>query len=338
MDKPKCIFDVRKEYSENRLQELAKEIHKIKGLGDFQNMTVYCAGSFGRLEGSEYSDIDLFFLCDGEESDLTEPRTKQFRFFGRLIDVVEELKFQKLSKDCEYLKIAHSGEMYKHIGGQQDDHLNYFTVRMLLLLESQCLTGQESYNKIVANIVNSYYEDFHDHSDHFQPTFLLNDIGRFWKTLLLNYENKRIQDGTKRQGEDDEIRRTKNKIRNYKLKFSRMTTCFATIAALGSYEVPIPQATVISVTKQTPRERLASIPNRCPAATEQVEAVLNSYAGFLRNTQLSEDDLNKLFSDRDGRTELFGEANAYGNKMFDLLKAIDENSVRPGHLMRYLVI
>ena len=57
------------------------------------------------------------------------------------------------------------------------------------------------------------FKDFPDHPRTFQPIFLMNDICRFWKTMLLNYEHKRHGDGEP----GDEIRR-RSKVKNFKLK------------------------------------------------------------------------------------------------------------------------
>jgi hypothetical protein len=111
-----------------------------------------------------------------------------------------------------------------------------------------------AFREIVKNIVSSYFKDFPDHKRTFQPIFLINDICRFWKTLLLNYENKR---NYQRPGAVvDEGQKTRQKVKNFKLKFSRMTTSYASVAALGSYTAPVTEENVITITELTPRERL----------------------------------------------------------------------------------
>ena len=239
---------------------------------------------------------------------------------------------QVIYSDCQYLKIHYCPQILENIGSPVDDHENYFTVRMLLLLESKCLYGETAYNDITREIVNSYFKDYPDHEKTFQPIFLLNDICRFWKTLLMNYEYKR------HGANYTEAEKTKQKVRNFKLKFSRMTTCFATIASICSYKIPVKEDQVIEQTRLTPRERLETIPTRVPEAEKTVQEVLTRYAFFLEKTGLTTDDLQSHFSDKTKRTEMFRVANEYGDSMFRLLQVLDNSHKDNGKFLRYLVI
>lgn len=326
------IYKERADYSQNRLDELSNRISKIPGISQNTNLTIFGAGSYARQEASKYSDLDLFFLCDQERDDLTKPRTNELRLFAELINIADSMSFPEFSNDCEYLKILYSPQILKHMGSSTDDYENYFTLRMLLLLESKCLFGNALYDEITKAIVNSYFIDYPDHEQTFQPIFLLNDICRFWKTLLMNYEHKRIG------AVDDEVKKTKQKVRNFKLKFSRMTTCFATIASICSYTIPITQEQVIEQTHLTPRQRLESIPTRMPKAEDTVQGVLNRYASFLDKTGLSTEELESHFSDKQRRTEMFQIANEYGDSMYNLLQVLDNCQNNDFKFIRYLVI
>ncbi len=326
------VYKERANYSQARLNELGNRIGKIPGISDYTNLTVFGAGSFARYEACQYSDIDLFFLCKEKREDLPEPRTTELRLFGNLIDIVDNMSFPRFSNDCQYLTILHSPRILQYIVSPMDDQENYFTVRMLLLLESKCLYDETTYNDITREIINSYFKDYPDHKKTFQPIFLLNDICRFWKTLLMNYEFKRL-------GEDiNDAEKTKQKVRNFKLKFSRMTTCFATIASICSYTVPVEEDQVIEQARLTPRERLETIPTRIPEAEKAVQEVLNRYAFFLEKTGLSTGELEGHFSDKMKRTEMFQAAKEYGNSMFRLLQALDNFHEDNSKFLRYLVI
>jgi hypothetical protein len=202
---------------------------------------------------------------------------------------------------------------------------------MLLLLESTCLYGEDTYQGIIRQIISSYFKDFHDHPKTFWPTFLLNDICRFWKTLLLNYESRR------HTSVGDESKKTKAKVKNFKLKFSRLTTCFASIAALGCHHEPVSEEEVMQLTKLTPRQRLELVAKFVPKSSDEVNDVLDRYAWFLEMTGLSTSQLEDHFSDKQKRTEMFQKANEYGDSMFKLLLSINNNEAWP-RLLRYLVI
>lgn len=64
------IFKQRSYYSEVRMKELRTRLATLKELSEFPNLTVFGAGSYGRLEASEFSDLDVFFLYSGDEKDL----------------------------------------------------------------------------------------------------------------------------------------------------------------------------------------------------------------------------------------------------------------------------
>ena len=333
MINPPKIYEERSNYSRGQLTELQRRLSKLKELEAFPKLTIFAAGSYARLEASRYSDLDVFFLSLGDGTDLREPYTNSFRLFGRVIEAADAMDFPKFSNDSQYLVILHTSDIICHLGSPKDDHENYFTARMLLLLESYCLYGVKAYEDILKTIVESYFNDYPDHKHTFQPMFLLNDICRFWKTLLLNYEHKRNFGA----GVEDQKLKTRQKVRNFKLKYSRMTTCFATIAALGSHLAPVTREQVLDLTKLTPRERLQSITSRVPEAQVAVSEVLERYAVFLEMTALKTEDIEERLSDKQRRTEMFKEANAYGDAMFKLLQVIDETDPRR-RLLRNLVI
>jgi hypothetical protein len=323
------IYEERADYSRDRLASLRGQLAPLPELASYPQLTVFDA----RLEASEYSDIDLFFLHDGNARAIEEPRTLSLRIFGRLIEIADKMAFPKFSNDCEYLSVLSTDAILEHLGGRTDDHTNYFTARMLLLLESNCLYGDATFASTKARIVESYFRDFPDHQQSFQPTFLLNDICRFWKTMLVNYENKRnlrVEDAT-------EAKRTRQKVRNFKLKYSRMTTCFASVAALGSHLAPVKEEEILELTELTPRQRLESVGSRREELRSVVDEVLDRYAWFLEQTGLPAVQLEELFSDKQRRVEMFRSANEYGDAMYRLLQAIDAADDRL-KLVRYLVI
>lgn len=321
------IFQTRREYSLERIAQLRERIAKEAARIDLTGLTIFTVGSYGRLEASEFSDIDLFFVYDSGASRL-ERRTSELRLFGRLIDVVEELDFPKLSNDAQYLQSHRTTKVLKHLGSPTDDWRNYFTTRMLLLLESRPLYGTTAYDAVLADILKSYYRDYPKHEDNFRPWFLMNDIMRFWKTLLLNYENKR---NTERKGDD-----ARPRVKNFKLKFSRATTCFATVCAIGSAPGPVDEALLTEIVTATPRERLLRVCEDRSDLQQMVGEVLDDYAWFLEQTALPTDELEALFSDEPSKQAMFGRAQTYTDRLYELIRAIDKDGETK--LLRALVI
>lgn len=250
---PSDLITERYHYSMTRLTELQNRVKHIEILSRFPQLTIYAAGSYARMEASKHSDIDLFFLHSGKKSDLDGTRMDQQRLFAKLVEIADMMDFPEFTNDGQYLQILFLDDMLRQLGGRHDDYVNHFTARMLLLLESYPIFNKPVYSECIAKIVESYFRDYKDFPSSFRPTFLVNDILRFWKTLCLNYEYERNIAET-RTG--DAIKHT---VKNFKLKFSRMLTCFATVIALTKHREPITQQEVIDLIQFPPRMRLDQV-------------------------------------------------------------------------------
>lgn len=114
--------------------------------------------------------------------------------------------------------------MVKTLGHPNDDASNTFTARLLLLLESKPLFGTDVYWEAIEQVIAAYWGDFTDHKNEFVPAFLANDVLRIWRTFCVNYEA--------RTAREPEEKRAKRKLKNYKLKHSRLLTCYSALAYL----------------------------------------------------------------------------------------------------------
>ncbi len=138
-------------------------------------------GSLGREEAGKASDLDLFIVgASGGEAEIC--------LKAELIRAVRKLQFPEFSGDGEYLQFHTIDELVGGLGTSTDDSQNTFTARLLLVLESRCLLGDEIYKKAIDSVLAKYWRDFADHAENFAPAFLANDILRLWRTLCVNYE------------------------------------------------------------------------------------------------------------------------------------------------------
>ena len=83
------------------------------------------------------------------------------------------------------------------------------------------------------------------------PTFLTNDILRLWRTFCVNYEAR-----TERV---PELEKAKGKLKNYKLKHSRLLTCYSAILyliAIHYQNVSVHPSDAREMTELTPTQRL----------------------------------------------------------------------------------
>ena len=183
---------LRRDYAQSRLEEVRSRVKEIVKQGDFPGLCIYVTGSFGRLEASEHSDLDLFFVHKGSSRLNAIPRIRKTLLDADLVRAVERLGFPEFSNDGEYLTVHYLDDIREALGGPNDDFKNYFTARMLLLLESRPLFNEALYADFLKKIIESYCRDYVDHEASFRPLFLTNDIMRFWRTLCLNYEHRRM--------------------------------------------------------------------------------------------------------------------------------------------------
>lgn len=209
----------RMQRSRTKLDELRQAANDHDSLRN-ANISIFAAGSLGRLEVGEKSDFDVFMVASSEKLDQPSvTRLEEYEVFAALIRINEALKYPRFSGDGRFLKTYELRDMVKATGSPLDDSENLFTARILLLLESQPVTNTNLYDEAIKKVVQNYYRDGVGRGD-FHPLFLLNDLLRYWRTLCLNYEVHR-----------NEANRPWLK-KNLNLKFSRKLTIFSTIFGL----------------------------------------------------------------------------------------------------------
>ncbi len=322
------LIRTRQIFSETRISELRNRVGKQIKSSDLNGLSIYVTGSYARLEGSKFSDVDLFFLYNPSNGNKEISKLQSIRVFSELLNITDAMDFPNPSNDGQFLEIFNRHDMLNKLGGREDDFRNHFTGRMLLLLESKYVSNQSMYSSCVESVIESYFRDFPDHPEDFRPTFLVNDIMRFWKTLCLNYEHKRNQPDQYRK------EKIKQKIRNFKLKYSRMLTCFASIAYLCSTRDPVTPEQVSKMVAMVPRDRLSDAADRVPTCAPIVDKILDEYAWFLEKTGQPEADLTSYFNKKPNRETAFRRAESFGDLVYSLLVELNNSSDR----MRYLVI
>jgi hypothetical protein len=318
----------RREFSKGRLDRLRGLLGEIPEVKRLPNLSIYVTGSYGRNEASEHSDIDLFFVHTGRAASSQVLRLDELRLFAGVIEIGETMHFPTFSNDGEFLQILYLDDMLDTLGGRSDDYANYFTARMLLLLESTPLLNDPLYGSMMDAVVEAYFRDYPEHAVDFRPVFLINDVLRFWKTLCLNYEHRR------NKPEGDEQQRRKQQVKNFKLKFSRLLSCFGTVVAVCSKSAPITKTQVVDLTTATPLERFRNATEGVHDLARVREAILEDYQWFLGNTELSTTALTEKFNSKEAKIELFRRADVFGQRMYEVLDYFaGRNNYR-----RYLVI
>ncbi len=326
------VEDARRDYSLGRLSELTDRLGPLADVVAGRALCVYATGSYGRLEAGTASDIDLFFLCDADLDDAF-PFTVFVRLAAAIVEATEEMGFPPFTGDGQYLEVHYVQRMEDVLGSPEDDSINAFTARMLLLLESRPVFAPVVYQRLLERVVSFYFRDFADYPHTFVPTFLTNDILRFWRTLTLNYEHKRLK---LRRLEGDALRAKKadSALKNYKLKISRLLTCFSMVAALAARSAPVTEADVLSLCAQTPRQRLRSLADHGGLAPDLVRELEERYDAFLQAVQRPEAEVLAEFEDSERRKAALVDAGEFGDRIYELVGATAADKQR----LRYLLI
>jgi predicted nucleotidyltransferase len=291
---------------------------------------VYATGSFGRGEASTFSDLDLFILGkrngklgpDGKEGSLLK-RLDDIRIKAELIDVTRELKIPEFSGDGRYLIHYSVDDFTKTLGTPDDDVTNTFTARLLLLLESCPLVEDSVYSEAVEDVIVAYWRDYEDHKTSFMPAFLANDILRLWRTFCVNYEAR-----TERA---PELEKAKGKVKNYKLKHSRMLTCYSAILVLLAVferQKTVSPSDAVEMIKLTPTGRLEWLigQQHLASARSTIEDLLRQYEVFLKTTNVEEAELIRQFQAKQLSRDYLDAAYKFGDLMFAALNQIGGNN------------
>lgn len=320
------LLHERKRYSEGKMQQFREALERHECVQRNPELAIYATGSFARREASQHSDMDLFIVdvtASGTVSNLELILVK-----AKLIELCRQLRLPDFSGDGRFLKCHKQTDMSKFLGGPEDDYENSFTARLLLLLESAPICNDKAYNKLLEDMVALYYRDYHDHEKTFRPIFLVNDILRYWKTLCLNYENKR------NRPQENIDAKLGNHIKNLKLKYSRLITCFSSVIVLATHSEVLDPQTLVEHMRASPLERLAKASTSIVDGSAIMSKLREEYTWFLQHTGKEERLVKEWLSDERVRNDAFDRSRKFGQLVFDLLLRATGNS---GSL-RYIVI
>lgn len=319
-------LDSRRDYSTKRIQDLRKALAEASKFAS--SACVYVTGSLGRNEASVHSDLDVF-IVGKSEAIIQEDGSSKFSeknllshldeicIQAELIKVSRQFKYEKFSRDGRYLDRHSIYEFTNALGTENDDVANTFTARLLLLLESQPLVKEHVYEEIVREVIKSYWRDYEGHSDNFMPAFLANDILRLWRTFCVNYEARTARSPT--------AVKVKGKLQNYKLKHSRIMTCYS--ALLFLLQMYVQNKTVspddaYEMVRLTPTDRLRWLRRNNAETEDVVDRLLAQYEQFLSITNNTEAMLLDKFSNKDEAARLSKDAVNLGSLMFDALNSV----------------
>ncbi|MGJ3260546.1 MAG: hypothetical protein ACFE0S_13170 [Rhodospirillales bacterium] len=320
-------FEERKKYTVDHTSQLRGLLGKAADLLG-EKACVYSTGSFGRLEAGPNSDLDLFIVGLNKHSGEDPPESRLSNLDSicvraELIAATRELQFPEFDGDGKYLAHYSVHDMVRNLGTPEDDAENTLTGRLLLFLESKPLLGEQVYRQVIEEVIVTYWRDYEDHKLDFIPAYLTNDILRLWRTFCVNYEAR-----TETTSEEKKIKR---KVKNYKLKHSRMLTCYSALLYLlgvlrAEGTVSVDKAAEMSLL--TPTERLRGLreDKLFEASHGQLDRLLAQYEAFLESTKEGDGALKEVFSDKKAGDEKMRMSYTFGDIMYETLISFGTSS------------
>lgn len=270
-------------FSNEKIDNLRKAISKSKKI--HKKVSVVTLGSFARREASGCSDLDFFIVSEASVS-----RENSRLMCDEVSRIACRLGINDPSPSGAFGQCATKSVLLSKIGGADDSNRS-LTLRMLFLLESEWLSGEDYYEKVFNDAVIRYIGE--KITQHQLCLFLLNDIIRYYRTICVDFEQKTSGTGGKSWGD-----------RNIKLMFSRKLLYFSGIIAIAEtaqHTCAKKREILAGFLRKTPIERLSSI---CQGHTDQVLGRYDDFLKFLSDPK-SRASLAGTTADRNDHSESF---------------------------------
>lgn len=322
-------LEQRVQFTNSRLDKLKSSLQKAEGIATGR-ACVYATGSYGRGEACKHSDLDIFLVSPehhAADGRLRLSRLDEICLKAEIIHATKALGFPDFSGDGKYLVLHPSRQLTAHLGDREDDYKNTLTARLLLLLESRPLLESSIYDETIHAVIAAYWRDYADHKDNFVPAFLTNDILRLWRTFCVNYEANKL--------DEPEEKKAKGRLQNFKLKHSRILTCYSAILFL-LHKFEHNRTVTVDDAKDmvglTPTGRIRFLIERESGARPVLERLLKKYDAFLDLTNDAEEGQLAAFRNPEKSKQRLEQAAQFGDDIAEAVNKIGRGSRLHRHL------
>lgn len=151
---------------------------RIASLDVDEDASVVLMGSWGRREITSESDDDFMVLLLGEARDDARPS---------IAEVADALGGKAPGREEIFGRQVALDDLRDKIGRDEDSNAN-LTRRMLLMLESVAICGEQVHKDARRALIEGYLAA--NVKDYRPPRFLLNDLVRYWRTIAVDFESK----------------------------------------------------------------------------------------------------------------------------------------------------
>jgi len=165
------------EYSRRILVELNGRLNvALRGERTF---TVLAAGSYGRMDASEKSDLDFLIVHDGGLVDGA-------RKVEVVLQVAREMNLSMPSAEGAFSTPVVLSDLLATIGSKEDNLLKT-AQRMLILMEGRALYNYTYFKSVLSRLLDHYLSLLEEEPDK-EPIVLMNDLIRYFRGICLNVE------------------------------------------------------------------------------------------------------------------------------------------------------
>ncbi|MEE8586605.1 MAG: hypothetical protein V3T83_17320, partial [Acidobacteriota bacterium] len=130
----------------------------------------------------------------------------------------------------------------------------------------------------------------------------------------------------------DDLSRNKNHLMNFKLKFSRLLTCFASVLLLSRNRTIVTPKELSTIIRFSPIDRLDQAAKGIKGAETVVQRMKDDYGWFLEQTNRPKDEQLAWISEPPVRNDAFQRGRRFASSMYLIRQVTTEET------MRYLVI
>jgi predicted nucleotidyltransferase len=250
---------------------------------DTEDTSVVVFGSLARDEATSNSDVDWTLLVDG----MADPQ--HLNVAHEISRRLAKIQAKPPGREGTFGNLAFSHEILHWIGGEDDSNANT-TRRMLLLLESQPIGRAEAWDRVLNNVLRRYLTEdrglWQRAKDRGVPLFLLNDIARFWRIMVVDFAYKQRTRGNRGYA----LRSIKLGLSRKLIYASGLLACFSchfdfpeehwgTLSTSGNPQLLIEH--LRATFRKTPLEILATMLIRYDSLLEPVKRLFDAYDRFI---------------------------------------------------------
>lgn len=272
------------EAARTRSRSLIDRIETLLDTRVPQDTTCVVFGSLARHEFTSGSDLDWTLLVDG----YADPDHRDTS--DRIESWLQSEGLRPPTPGGAFGELTFSHDLVHRIGGDDDTNHNT-TQRLLLLLESVPVHGSKEHERVVRRVLTRYIEE--DvvgalDTPYGVPRFLLNDVVRYWRTMAVDFADKRRD----RRGAKWALRTAKLRMSRKLMYASGLLICYSCDFLLPRLDRPSQPAKTKQVVdhltglvKTTPLEVVAWVMLSCFAKlskpTARLFATYDEFLGLL---------------------------------------------------------